>query len=471
MNATPFFCRRGFSLLLALFLLHSLWSCNHDDGAPSAPDVAIDSAILLAEEAYIYGIPLVTMDITKRQATNTLAPIVGQMEAPLNQFSHLPIFPGSDFTSVVRPNADTFYSNAWLDLSQGPVKLSLPTNNDRYHLLPMLDAYTNVIASPGTRTIGNKGGEFLITGPSWTGTIPSGTTQIKSPTNTVWIIGRTEVKSEEDGRDFVYPLIKQYTLTPPEGYQVPPLEPNLSKEDPNTIVEHMPIEEFFNYMNRILKENPPLAQDAAFIKRINTIGIGEGLTFTLENFTAAEQEVIKNIPTAMTLKLDTRQNELPIVNGWAILEDTGDYGTDYFHRAYVTRFGLGANLPEDAIYPTGFLDSENKVLLGTNSYVLRFEKDKLPPAHAFWSLTLYNSSGFFFPNDLDRFTLGDRSDLVFNADGSLEIYIQNENPGPEKEKNWLPAPLTNFSLTLRVYYPKKDMLDGTWKTPPFTRVP
>lgn len=450
------------ALVLGLSFITLLFSCSSDD---NTPEIDINDTLLLAQEAYIYGIPLVTMDITKRQATNTLSPVVGQMEAPLNQFSHLPIFPGSDFTSVVRPNADTFYSNAWLDLSQGPVQLSLPTNNDRYHLIPMLDAYSNVIASPGTRTYGSKGGDFLITGPSWNESVPSSMTQIKSPTNTVWIIGRTEVKSPQDGQDVVYPLMKQYVLTPPVGYKWPELEQNVPLGDPNSIVEQMDIEEFFQYMNTLFKINPPLEQDAPLMKRLSKIGIGLDKTFRLDNFTPQEQQALKAIPKEVINALNQRQTELPIQNGWATLENTGDYKTDYFHRAHVTRFGLGANLPQDAIYPTSFLDANNTSYDGKNNYILRFEKDMLPPTNAFWSITMYNSSGFFVANPLDRFTLGDRSDLNFNSDGSLEIFIQKDMPDQNKVKNWLPSPQGKFSLTLRVYYPKQTMIDGQWKAP------
>lgn len=450
---------------LGMLLVSIMWSCKKDSSL-----VEEESPLLVAEEAFIYGIPLVTMDITRRQATHTLEPVLGKMEAPLNQFSHLPIFPNSDFKSVVRPNADTFYSNAWLDLSKGPVSLSLPTDNERYHLLPMLDGYSNVIASPGTRTAGSKGGTYFITGPEWAGVVPTGAIHIQSPTDYVWIIGRTEVKSEQDGKEVVYPIMKQYTLTPPDGYKAPALEAEIPKGDPNSIVENMPIDEFFNYMNRAFVDNPPLAKDGPLVERMRKIGIGKGLEFKLADFTAEEQDALKRIPKNMIAKLNARQTEMPIVNGWAVLEDTGDYGTDYFHRAHVTRFGLGANLPEDAIYPTGILDADGAPFNGKNKYVITFEKGKLPPANAFWSLTMYNSSGFFVPNDLKRYTLGDRSDMLFNEDGSLDIYIQTEDPGGDKTKNWLPADAEHFSLTLRVYYPKEEMLNGTWKAPAVRKV-
>lgn len=458
-----------FNLLSFCILIigFTLTSCSKDD---NYIDTDPESAILLIEQAYVYGIPLVTMDITRRQATNTTSPVEGEMEAPFNVFSHLPIFPGSDFTSVVRPNVDTFYSNAWLDLSQGPVKLTLPSDNQRYHLLPILDAFTNVIASPGTRTIGSQGGEFFITGPFWEGTPAAGAHHIKSPTNLAWIIGRTEVKSPQDGRDFVYPLIKQYTLTPVENYKWPELEQDVPLQDPNQVVDQMSIDKFFNYLNDLLVINPALEQDKGFMEQLKPLGIGAGLKFDLSSFSSLQQQVLKSIPQTVLARLQDRQNEMPVVNGWVTMEDTGNYGTDYLHRAYVTRFGLGANLPQDAIYPTGFLDSKGRALNGEYKYVIHFEKGQLPPANAFWSLTMYNSSGFFVANELDRFALGDRSDMQYNEDGSLDIYLQYQKPEADKIRNWLPANKGNFNLTLRVYYPQEQMLSGQWKAPVFTRI-
>lgn len=455
--------KKGTLFGLLLVLLTS--SCKKDSS-----NVELESPVAIAEEAFIYGIPLVTMDVTRRQATYTLQPILGKMEAPLNQFSHLPVFPDSDFTSVVRPNADTFYSNAWLDLSEGAVTLSLPAGIERYHLLPMLDGYSNVIASPGTRTSESKGGEYFITGPGWNGVVPNNVSHIKSPTNYVWIIGRTEVRDEQDGREVVYPIMKSYTLTPPAGYKAPALEKEIPQGDPNSIVENMAIDEFFNYMNRAFVDNPPLEIDAPIVERMRKIGIGKGLEFKLSDFTVEQQEELKQIPKNIIYMLNARQAEMPIVNGWATLEDTGDYGTDYVHRAHVTRFGLGANLPEDAIYPTGIFDADGEPFHGDNKYVITFEKDKLPPAKAFWSLTMYNSSGFFVPNEMKRYALGDRSDLKLNEDGSLDIFIQTEDPGGDKTQNWLPAEKGRFSLTLRVYYPKDEMLNGTWKAPAIRKV-
>jgi DNA sulfur modification protein DndE len=181
--------------MLMVFAVSIFLSCEKEQ-APISP-------VALAEEAYIFGLPLVTMDLTRRQATNVTAPVLEKMQAPMNQFAHLPVFPDANFTAVVRPNADTYYSNAWLDLSQGPIILSLPSGNQRYHLMQIMDAYTNVFGTPGTRVTNCCGGKFLISGPDWTGSAPGPMIELKSSTNYVWIIGRTEVKDPVDGATVV----------------------------------------------------------------------------------------------------------------------------------------------------------------------------------------------------------------------------------------------------------------------------
>lgn len=154
-----------------------------------------------------------------------------------------------------------------------------------------------------------------------------------------------------------------------------------------------------------------------------------------------------------------------IINGWGVALDIGKYGTDYLKRATVAKIGIGANLPQDAVYPTAFVDSQNQKLNGKNKYVIHFDKNNLPPANAFWSITLYDQKSFLIPNSINRYALGDRDNLKYNKDGSLDIYIQNKPTNKNIVSNWLPAPVGSFNLTMRIYWPKKSVLNGTW-TPP-----
>jgi hypothetical protein len=457
-------------LLLAALLL----ACGSKDTGKQIEQAKQDSiTIQTAKKAYVYGLPLVLMDITRRQMTDASSK---GMKAATNTFSHLSVFPDASF-NVVRPNVDTYYSSAWIDLSKEPLVLSLPDTHDRYYMMPMLDAYSDIFASPGTRTTGNGKGDFLLTGPGWKREVPEGMMQIAAPTNTVWINGRTQVNSDIDGEQIVVPLQKQYKLTPlsfwGKDYTLPPLksDPSTPQGFQNVIIEQMPADEYFNYVKRLLAAYP-VPRDTELLDRFSTKGVGAGMVFDLSCFSDTVKTAIKNlsseIPAMFKQELATQQQ---LENGWAISRTgVGAYGSDYRQRAYVAYIGLGANIPEDAIYPMCSEDEEGKPLNGANRYVIRYEKEQTPPTNAFWSLSLYDSDGRFVDNPLKRYAVGDRSNLKTNPDGSTDIYIQHNSPGKDRESNWIPAPTGDFNLCLRVYYPKQAMMNGSWKIAPVKKV-
>lgn len=434
--------------------------------------------VSIAQDAYVYGYPLILMEITKNVITNVEIPEEGF--GPINQFSHMRKFPDHTLTEVVKPNCDTYYSIAWLDLKQEPLILSIPNTNGRYYLLPMLDAWTNVFTSPGKRTTGTESNNFLIAGPLWTGNIPEEMKQIKAPTNMVWILGRTQTNSPKDGATIVKSIQDSYKLTPLSQWGTtysPPkgrVDQNLSKTPPVFQVKEMKIDNFFNLLNKLMLENPPSKADTPIINRIKKVGVTPGGTFNLNVFNETTKGALLTIPTKVHDAFNKSRTEASLgslENGWNLLrKGIGKYGTDYQIRAFVAYIGLGANLPEDAIYPTTVMDSNGKPFNGKNKYVIHFEKGKLPPANAFWSITMYNSEDFLVENPINRFAIGDRDNLKFNDDGSLDIHIQHENPVLQKESNWLPAPDNVFSLVLRIYWPKEQMLDGTWKIPPVVKI-
>ena len=437
--------------------------------------VADTSIVQTIEDAYIYGLPLVLMDITRRQMTD---PSAGALYSPPNQFRHNADFPDASFKNVVRPNADTYYSIAWLDLSGEPVVLSLPDSKGRYYMMPMMDAYSNVFASPGTRTTGNSGGSYLISGPGWKGHIPAAMKHIQSPTNTVWIIGRTQVNGKEDGVKNVVPLQRQYKLLPLSAwgktYAVPQTDsdPSTPKGDPNAIVKGMSLQEYLNYVNKLMDKNPPQTADSSVIKRFALFGIGAGKTFDANSLLEEAREAVNDIPKKVFAALDSQKvGPAKLINGWNLGRTViGTYGTDYYSRASTAYFGLGANLREDAIYPSCYVDADGNPLNGNNKYMLHFEKGKTPPANAFWSLTMYDPDGYFVDNPINRYTLGDRSNLKVNEDKAIDIYIQKDNPGKDIEANWLPAPEGSFNLLLRVYWPKEEMINRRWNPPTVIKV-
>jgi hypothetical protein len=434
-------------------------------------------AASLAADAYVYGYPLVLMDLSRQVMTAVPKPTT--ISAPINQFNDSKEFPDATFTHVVSPNADTLYSFSWLDLSKEPLVLSLPDTGDRYYLMQMLDGWTNVFASPGTRTTGNKKGDYAIIGPNFTGTLPDGVKEIKSPTSLVWIIGRTQTNGKSDFAA-VCALKAQYKLTPLSAWGKPYTPPSDVTVDPKIDVKTPPVEQvakmeagaFFSRLADLLKDNPPAAADKEMVEHLAKIGIVPGQPFVLAKLDESLAKGLERGAAAgrNSIVSEAKRPQGKVVNGWDMMMDIGRYGTNYPFRAVVALVGLGANLPEDAIYPHAKSDSDGRPLSGANRYTIHFAKGQLPQVGAFWSITMYNSKQFFVDNPIDRYAIGDRDKLKFNEDGSLTLYFQNDSPGKDWESNWLPAPKDSFNLFMRLYWPKKAILDGAWNPPAVKRV-
>ncbi|BFV60971.1 DUF1254 domain-containing protein [Kitasatospora sp. CMC57] len=419
----------------------------------------------LAREAYTYLYPLVMMDVTRRQGTSPAAaerPGYG----PPNQFDHLREFPSAEFRAVVRPNFDTLYSNAWLDLTGGPVKLHVTDTADRYFMLPLMDMWTDVFATIGKRTTGTGDQDYLIVGPGHDGTAQAGVTVLRAPTPHVWIIGRTQTNGPAD-----YPAVWKvqdgYTLTaePPREY-VHDDRIDVTA-DALAMVSMLGAAEFFTWAARALAVNPPHDADFSLLARIANLGIVPGQEFDPGLVEADLAEIEAGVQEALTEILGSMASFGSAANGWRTSLDTmGVYGNSYFKRAAVAAGGLGANPPEDAVYPVLATDADGDPVNGDHDYILRFEADAMPPAGAFWSVTMYDGEGYQAANEINRFALGDRDDLAHDEqDGSLTIYISQHNPGPDRESNWLPAPSGPLGITMRLYAPKPDVLDGTWNPP------
>jgi hypothetical protein len=423
-------------------------------------------------EAYTYLYPLVLMDATRRQMTNVDGgKVIGR--GPMNAFTHVRTFPPADFRDVVRPNFDTLYSIAWLDLSKEPIVVTAPDTHGRYYMLPMLDMWTDVFACPGKRTTGTGEGRFAVVPPGWQGNLPEGVQRIDAPTPYVWIIGRTQTNGERD-YEAVHQVQDGYTITPLSqlGKTPQPVQATIDstvdmKTPPMTQVDTMAADKFFSYAAEPLKVNPPHITDQPIVARMRRIGIDPGKSFDLGK---ADPTVKRALEQAASDALNAMRAKIPtlarVVNAWQMNTDTmGVYGNYYLKRAIVALVGLGANLPEDAVYPLNMGDASGHSLTGANQYVLHFAKNEIPPVAAFWSVTLYDKNGFPTANDLKRNAIGDRDALKFNADGSLDLYIQHVSPGAAKESNWLPAPTGDFNLTMRLYAPKGQVLDGYWAPP------
>jgi len=448
--------------------------------AKAAADAAKEAeARALAVEAYVYAYPLVTMELTRRVLTNVDK--ASGTHAPMGEFVRMREYPNAQFRAVTAPNADTLYTTAWLDVSKEPWIVSIPDMKGRFFLFPMLDGWTNVFQDPGKRTMGTKAQKYAITGPGWSGTLPPGVTEYKSPTGMVWILGRIYSTGTPQDYKAVHALQDQVTAVPLSAWGKP-FTPEPGKIDPSVDmksavrdqVNAMDAAAYFKLFAELLKANPPAADDAPMVGKLAKIGIVLGQDFDAGKL---EPAVAKGIAGAAKpaqelimgwMKAGIAAGDMKLENGWLFTTKTGLYGTHYLQRALITAIGLGANRPQDAVYPTSEGPDALKKYNGEKKYVMRFEKGQLPPVDGFWSLTMYGADYFFVANPLNRYTLSQRDKLKANSDGSVDLLIQHESPGKDKESNWLPAPKDAFILMMRLYWPKEkppSILDGSWKPP------
>jgi hypothetical protein len=444
--------------------------------------ISEQEAHTIGVNAYLYFYPPVTMDLTRKQMTNVPAGKEFGFGPP-NTFNSVPAFPSASDRVVVRPNFDTLYSSAWLDLTKEPVIVSAPDTGGRYYLLPMLDMWTDVFASPGWRTTGTQAQNFLVAPVGWRPDLkdrfieefrlPRDIQRIDAPTPHVWIIGRTKTDGPPD-----YAAVNQiqagFKITPLSewGRSPKPVEVKTDpaidmKTSPKVQVDTMPADKFFAYAAELMKVNPPHLTDEPIVAQMKRIGIEPGKSFDMSRAEPAVKKALESAPEAAQQLMKWKIPSLArIANGWSMNTDTmGVYGNYYLKRAIVTQLGLGANVPEDAIYPLNLTDDTGKPLDGANKYTIHFDKGATPPVAAFWSITLYDQEGYQVANPVNRFAVSSWMPFKANPDGSLDLYFQTESPGKDKEWNWLPAPKGPFNLTMRLYAPKSEALTGKWNPP------
>jgi len=447
--------------------------CTHK-AEPVQQAIDPQEAQQIADDATVYGFPLVVMDLTRQVFTAVHA--ASANGAPVNQFGNKKTFPDATFTNVVNPNADTLYSAAWVDTAKEPIIISLPDTQGRYYLMPMLNYWTDVFASPGSRTTDTSAGNFAITGPDWSGKLPDGITEMKPSTRWVWIVGRIACAGPSDYEN-VWKLQAQLKLTPLSAWGTDYVPPANVPVDPAVNIKVSPLNQllamdaatYFDYICRLMVENPPYAADAPILASMAKIGIKTGADYK-SYFTGLDDGVKSAIQTGYQSALAN----IPVANvgntknGWQLPYGTGNYGTDYVLRAATAYRGLGANLVDDAFYASASVGSDGAKFSSDNKYVIHFNKDEIPPVNGFWSITMYNDKILFAANPINRYCLGSLSDpsLIKNSDGSIDIYIQRDSPDSAKIPNWLPAPASGgFSLTIRLYWPQQPVLDRTWVPP------
>ena len=433
------------------------------------------SPYAIATKGYTYGFPIVLMDETFQGLTGPERSC--RLGTDVNTFTNVFETPGPDFKAVVRPNVDTLYTSAMLDLAEGPMLMDMPAVADRYVLFALLDAWSNNFAGVGTQTHGDQEGHYVIVGPDWKGDLPPGYQPIQSPTNLVWIVGRTEIKNEADDIALVNDIQRQYQLRP-WGFElantgITGCVPEIEKTPPIEVVLNLSADEYFNRLSRLMAENPPPSRDRATVEALKLIGVGPGAKRSFNRLTWMEKAAVRMGARSAkrTLRFST---ELLGITGWGPNPDLiplGDYGKQYLVRAVVAQVGFGANRGEYAVYQNANRDKNLRILDGNQAYTMTFAADELPPVAAFWSLTVYGDDGFLTTNPIaegmgiQRYAVGTNSGLVPDDEGNIRLHISHLPPETGPLENWLPTPEGSFQLTIRLYDPAESILKNQWKVP------
>jgi hypothetical protein len=350
---------------------------------------------------------------------------------------------------------------------------------DRYYLFPFVNAWTDV-DSFGSRNVGKGAGTLVIAGPGWDGSVPEGidlpadTLGLRVATNLAWLIGRIYCAGTPEDYAAVHAIQDRLRLTPLGafgGAYAPPVarvDPAIDETAPVTQVNTLPAAAYFGALPALMAANPPYPADAPILARMAALGIEPGTPFADAALDPAVRQALEAGARAGLERIESQQGSVATSDGaWTLLGDTGAYGADYLFRAVTALIGLGANLPEDAIYPLATVDTAGEPLTGANTYVVHFDSE--PPVKGFWSLTAYDAPRFLIANPIDRYALRGNDPLVKNADGSFDLYLQADSPGADKAANWLPTGTEAFAVYLRMYWPEQAALDGTWKLPTISK--
>jgi len=439
--------------------------------APPPPAPTVNQEVQrLAAEVYIYAFPLVLTDVTRGVET---------ARTPSNTFEHRRTLTDASTATAVNPNADFLYSQAWLDLSREPVVVTIPDPRGHYYLIALLDAWTNVAGSFGKRTMGDEKVDLAIVGPRWKGTLPAGVSEVKSPTEVAWLFGRFRPNDRNDlaGATKLQDQVKVVPLSQfgkrggkaaaaPAAAGAGAID---TKTSPRDQVAAMDAATFYSRVAMLLPGNPPAKEDAPMVEKMKKLGVVAGKPFDvskLDPLTVASVDAGAKQARDQIVKAGQGAGSADIRNGWKIDRDLGRWGVDYGKRAVTAWRGIGVNAPEDALFMQAVFDGGGHRLDGaTGRYVLHFDKGLAPPTDGFWSVSVYDDQQRFVANPINRHNIGSGDNLRTNPDGSLDIYIQNANPGKDEESNWLPAPKGTFNVILRAYWPKQELIDGRWNPP------
>ncbi|WP_166366952.1 DUF1254 domain-containing protein [Pseudomonas akapageensis] len=439
--------------------------------------VSPTEAQAIAKEAYLYGYPVVEMYKTLyAQAVDKDSPAY---KAPFNQIgNNAKVFSPQD-TAFITPNSDTPYSFAWLDLRAEPQVLTLPAiEAQRYYSTQLIDLYTQNFAYLGTRTTGNKGGHFLIAGPDWKGEAPAGIDKvIRSESNIVYGLYRTQLFNELDLAK-VQEIQQGYKVQPLSGFLGQPAAaaaPAVTWPRPQPAMSDSPT--LFRFLNFMLAFAAPDASESELHQRFEKIGIVPGLPFDDKALTSVQIKALEagiadgkaEFAEFKKAKVETHQ-----VTSGDLFGTREHLQNNYLYRYAGANLGIFGNSAEEAAYMGYFVDKTGKPLNGAKQgYVLHFSKGQLPPAKAFWSLTMYDGkSKLLVDNPINRYLINSHmlDNLKTDADGGITLYLSYKSPGKSKEGNWLPTPNGPFYGVLRMYLPGPEVIKGQWQMPMLTPV-
>jgi hypothetical protein len=440
------------------------------------PKVVEEIAYVRAMQTYVYGFPLVIMDLTRQVETATPTP--AEYSAPINQFQKLRTYVSPDFKNVVRFTPNSLIETAFLDLQQEPLVVTVPDAQGIPIAVRWLNMWTDAIGTAGSRTPDTNAGNYLITGPGWNGTVPADIKKVfKCPTRYSWMVVELSAAGPQDFPK-IHGVQDQFQITPLSAWGTPYTPPTMVPVDPNVDltatpydqVRLMPGDMFFKKLALLLKENPPYAADTNMIEKLKKLGVEPGKEFDSSKIDPRILKGINDAPAEVWMKLATGPYGMTPPNGWNNMLNLARYGSDYQTRTYVAYMGLGAGLADDIVYPTAFVDSDGNALDGAYNYAMHFDKADLPASqNGVWSISSYREN-FYIHNPINRYGLLPAM-VKYNPDGSLDVYLQAKSPGADKESNWLPIPASGLvNVTIRIYNPKKEATEHGYKIPPIRRV-
>jgi hypothetical protein len=456
----------------------SVSQAEKKDEAKGVPAPSIAETKAIAEEGFVYGLPIVmNYAVMYEYAVDRDS---GQFKAPFNQIKNEPnVFTYKD-TAIPTPNSDTPYSFAWLDLRAEPIVLSVPAvDPKRYYSVMLCDGNTYNFGYIGTRSTGSEAGDYMVVGPNWSGATPPGIKKVMRSSTQFAVAGyRTQLFNSAD-----LPNVKKvqdgYRVQPLSAYLKQPAPPAAAAVDFPKIDKDLVKTNFFQYLDFALQFAPPAPNENDIRAKLARIGVGAGKTFDFKDLSLEHKaEVGLGMKDGDTKIDDYLSSGMKVINGWKVGSLPGDsahYNGDWLMRAAAAKAGIYGNDAVEAVYPLTRVTADGQTIDTSNHhYVLTFAKGQLPPVNSFWSVTMYDGkSQLLIENPINRYLINSPMlpKMTTNPDGSLTLYIQKDSPGKVKESNWLPAPNGPVYLVMRLYWPKEtppSVLpagEGTWKPP------